>query len=124
MKWLVQPVAVLLVGLVAAQPALAGALCAAPVTPCPMAFTDTGPSCGLVSGVAGGASQRTGIVHAILRSMASVALPAASKAAAPATPDAPFEASPEPRPSLLAIGQVPGETSSPPIYIRNRVFRI
>jgi hypothetical protein len=124
MKRLFQPVAVLLVSLVAAQPALAGILCAAPAAPCPMAITDMGPSCGLASQVAAGASQQTGRIQAIPRSMASVALPAASKATAPAALDSPFEALPAPRPSLLAIGQAPGESSSPPIYIRNRVFRI
>jgi hypothetical protein len=124
MKRQFQPVAVLLVGLVAAQPALAAALCAAPVAPCPMAFTDTGPSCGLAVAVEAGSSHRTGIVYSILRSMASVALPATTKTVAPAALQGPIEALPEPRPSLLAIGQAPAETSSPPIYIRNRVFRI
>src|ERR1700692_3613787 len=102
MKRLFQPVAVLLVGLVAAQPALAGVLCAAPAAPCPMAITDMGASCGLASHANAGAS------------------PPATKPRPPPPPDTPFDALPEPCPSLLAIGQAPGETSSPPIYIRNR----
>ncbi len=123
MRRLFQCVAVVVIGLVAAQPALAGLLCAAPAATCPMAISDMGPSCGLAS-LPADASPRTGYVHPIARSMASVALPATQKAAAPATPNTPFEALPEPRPSLLTIGQAPAAASSPPIYIRNRVFRI
>ena len=124
MKRLFHPVAVLLVGLVAAQPAFAGFLCTAPAAPCPMAITDMGPSCGIAVQTAAGASQRTGRIHAIPRSMASVALPASSKAAAPAIADVRIEALPEPRPALFARGRATAEASSPPIYIRNRVFRI
>jgi hypothetical protein len=124
MKRLFQLVAVLLVGLVAAQPALAGILCAAPAAPCPMAITDMGPSCGLASAVEAGASHRTGRIQAIPRSMASVALPVTTKTIAPVAVQGPIDALPEPRPVLLAPGQAPTEASSPPIYIRNRVFRI
>jgi len=122
MKRLFHPVAVLLVGLVAMQPALAGLLCAAPAAPCPMAITDMGPSCGLASQSSDGSSRLA--VHPVSRTQASVALPATTKASAPATATTPFEALPEPRPSLSAAGRAPAEASSPPIYIRNRVFRI
>ena len=122
MKRFFYPVAVMLVGLVAAQPTLAGLLCAAPAAPCPMAITDMAPSCGAASQLTVGAPRL--IVHTLSRSMASVALPATQKTAAPAAPNVPIEVLPEPRPSLLAIGETPAAASSPPIYIRNRVFRI
>ena len=117
-------VAVLLVSLVVVQPVLAGLLCAVPAGTCPMAITDMGPGCGLGSRMASDASPRIDYVHRVSRSLASVALPASTKVFAPSIVNFPVDNLPEARVSRFLVGQIPAETSSPPIYIRNRVFRI
>ncbi len=124
MNRLFKTVAVVILGIVAVQPALAGLLCHVPASPCPVAITDMGPSCGMVSQAASVRSPFTSSVRAIFRSSASVALPATQKAPTHAIPAASFEAIPEPHPALFTVGRGPAEASSPPIYIRNRVFRI
>jgi len=123
MKRLLQPIALLLIGLVAMQPGLAGLLCAAPAAPCPMAISDIGPSCGgLVHAESRGAT--TAKVHGVPRSIASAALPATRKVLALAAPDASVETLPELPAVKLASAAAPAQAKSPPIYLRNRVFRI
>jgi hypothetical protein len=121
---LLQHVAVALIGLIAMQPAIAGRLCAAPAAPCPLAITDTGPSCGMLSGHDIDAPRLIRFVRAIPRSNAAVALPASRKALALVTPDAPFEALPFEAAVVVVDARPAAQANSPPIYIRNRVFRI
>jgi hypothetical protein len=124
MKRLLQPVAVALMGLVAIQPAAAGFFCGAPAAPCPLAITDMGPHCGALSKADLEGSRQTAQVRAIPRTMASVALPATRKALAVAVVDAPVEALPVPAAAAFVDAQTDARAKSPPIYIRNRVFRI
>jgi len=124
MKRLIQPVAAVIIGVVAMQPGLAGLVCAAPAAPCPMVISDMGPNCGAVSKADLNGSRPVTQVRAIPRSIASVALPATRKALALVTPPAQAETLPLPAAVALVDSQTAAQANSPPIYIRNRVFRI
>jgi len=124
MKRFFQSVAVAIIGVVAMQPGLAGLLCAAPTAPCPMVISDMGPNCGGVSKADLDGSRPAVSVHAIPRSMASVALPATRKAVGFAVPNAPVEALPATPSASFVRAPAPARAESPPIYLRNRVFRI
>ena len=119
-----RPVAVAILGLVAMQPALAGLFCSAPAAPCPMAITDVGPHCGGVSPSDVDGSRPATRVHAVPRTMASVALPATRKVLALAAAEEPVEALPAPQPISTLRDRWEPTAESPPIYLRNCVFRI
>jgi hypothetical protein len=112
-----------MIGLVAMQSAV-GLLCHAPVAPCPLAFSDAGPHCGAVSKAELDGSQSISQIRPVARSMASVALPAKRKALTLAVADGPAAT----LPIRAALCFIPASASvraeSPPIYLRNRVFRI
>jgi hypothetical protein len=123
MKRLLHSVAALMIGLVGLQPAV-GLLCRAPAAPCPLAFSDVGPHCGAVSKADLDGSGQAAQVRPVGRSMASVALPANRKLLEFAVADAP--AVPLPVRAALRFDRASASdrAESPPIYLRNRVFRI
>ena len=118
-----RPVAVLVICLVAMQPAV-GLLCHAPATPCPLAFSDVGPHCGAMSKADLDGSRSIPQVRPVARSNASAALPATRKLLEFAVTDAPVMAAPVR--AALRFDRASGSdrAESPPIYLRNRVFRI
>jgi hypothetical protein len=124
MKRIFQYAAVAVMGMVALQPALAGVLCTAPAGPCPMAITDTGPSCGMPSQPEGNGSGASAQVRVTTRSSASVALPATRKDIALAAAETPGEILPLPSAAPFVGVPAPGRANSPPIYLLDRVFRI
>jgi hypothetical protein len=124
MKRILQPIAVVIIALVAMQPAVVGLLCRAPLAPCPLAFTDSTPHCGALSKADLDGSRPTTRVHSTRRSMASVALPATRKAPALAAPDGASEALPAASILFFVPAAIANRSESPPIYLRNRVFRI
>jgi hypothetical protein len=124
MKRLVQFAAVALVGLVGAQPALAGLLCAAPAAACPMAMTDMGPDCPMSGAMAAAECPLTAYLHAIPQSVASVAATGRPKAEPPASAHGAAPVMPLAHRTLVALNATAAEASSPPLYILHRVFRI
>jgi hypothetical protein len=119
-----RPVAVAVIGLVAMQPALACLMCRVPAAPCPMTITDVSPHCGAVSKADLDGSRHATSVRATSQSMASVAAPATRKTLVLAVADAPESAMPARAALTFVGGLTPARAESPPIYLRNRVFRI
>ena len=124
MKRLFQFMAIAMAGLVAAQPALAGLLCAAPVSACPVAMTDMGPGCPMAGRMAADNCPLTAYLRAMPQSLASVASPARPKVESPAGAQSSTFVLPTVVGSRLASGAAAAEASSPPLYLLNRVFRI
>ncbi|KAA6461821.1 hypothetical protein DYQ86_09210 [Acidobacteria bacterium AB60] len=125
MKRLFHLVGCVIIGLLAVQPALAAIVCGAPTAPCPMAITDMGPACAAAQLADLSGPRSAAQLCAMPRATtASVALPAARRGLALVVVNWPAQV--RVRPALLAIAfrQAESRDESPPIYLRNRVFRI
>lgn len=123
MKRLLHSVAALMIGLVGLQSAV-GLLCRAPAAPCPLAFSDVGPHCGAVNKADLDGSRQPAQARPVARSMASVALPANRKLLELAAADVPAVPLPVRAALLFDRASASDRAESPPIYLRNRVFRI
>lgn len=129
MKRLVQFVAVLAIGLLVVQPALAGLPCVAGANTecapgCPMAMNGMRPGCPMASQMASGDCPQNCRGHALPQATAPVAAPEKLKLAVSAAPSmllgSVFMAEPE----LNLRTPIEARIASPPRYILNRAFRI
>jgi hypothetical protein len=129
MKRRIQFAAILLVGLLAVQPALAALPCvqgtpAACVPGCPMIMSTMGPDCHMNGMTAAGSCSQSCCPESLPQVFAFVATPKELNVSALASPVALAFALPAAELRFTVQLPIDALTASPPPYLLNRVFRI